>query len=111
MFINTLEFAMPKQATRWGLDDAFRVEEAKARTRRRRKNRALWDGKKANVIDRSGSAAHLERAAKSLKTQPAHKRVLSAPQWDMDKAVEAMKRAGVTGIVSNLCGSRKVRVR
>jgi hypothetical protein len=30
MFINTLEFAMPKQATRWGLDDAFRVEEAKA---------------------------------------------------------------------------------
>jgi hypothetical protein len=93
------------------MEDEFSVFEAKAQVRQRREDRAQWDGKKAHVVDRSGSAAHLERAAKTLKTAPADKRILSAPQWDMEKAVEAMKRAGVSGVVSNLCGSRKVKVR
>jgi hypothetical protein len=28
----------------------------------------------------------------------------------MEKAVEAMKRAGVSGVVTNLCGTKKQRV-
>ncbi len=99
-----------KQA-RWGSEDEFGVEAAKEATRQRREKKAQWDGKKAHVTDRTGSPAHLERLAKSLRLMPAYRRVLVTPQWDMDKAVDAMKRAGVSGMVSNLCGSRKVRVR
>lgn len=102
---------MSKKATGWGMDDVFGAEEAKARLRKRREDRAQFDGKKAKAVDRTGSAAHLERVAKSLKTQAADKRILAAPQRDMGKAIEAMKRAGVSGVVSNLCGSRKVKVR
>lgn len=95
----------------WGNEGDFANLEAKALVRLRREKRALRDGKTARVIDRSGSAAHLERAAKALKQAPAEQRILSAPQWDMDKAVTAMKRAGVSGVVSNLCGSRRIRVK
>ena len=34
-------------------------------------------------------------------------RVLYVPQWDMAKAELAMRKAGVTGAVSNLCGTRR----
>jgi hypothetical protein len=95
----------------WGAEGDFANQEAKALVRMRREKRALRDGRTARVIDRSGSSSHLEHAAKALKHVPAKKRVLSAPQWDMEKAVTAMKRAGVSGVVSNLCGSRRIRVK
>ncbi len=79
--------------------------------RRRRLKRKAKDGKRALEIDRSGSPAHIERAAKRLKHARAENRVLRVPQWDMDKATAAMRRAGVSGSVSNLCGSQSVRVR
>jgi len=41
----------------------------------------------------------------------AEDRVLYVPQWDMAKAENAMRRAGVNGAVSNLCGSQRKRVR
>lgn len=75
--------------------------------RRRRLASCARDGKKALEIDRSGSAAHLERAAKRLKHEKAEDRVLYVPQWDMRKAEAAMRRAGVRGAVSNLCGSQR----
>ena len=79
--------------------------------RRRRLAERAKDGKKAEEIDRSGSVGHLERAAKRLKHVKAEDRVLYVPQWDMEKAEEAMRRAGVTGAVSNLCGSQRKRVK
>jgi len=103
---------MPKtKAAGWGEEDAFGHSGAKADVREKRGHKKQWDGKKARVVDRSGSEAHLERAAKALGAAAADKRVLSAPQHHMAMAVKAMKRAGVSGVVSNLCGSRKVRVR
>jgi hypothetical protein len=81
------------------------------RIRRRRYAERDRDARRAEEIDRSGSQRHLERAAKRLKQVDAADRILYVPQWDMAKAELAMKRAGVTGAVSNLCGSQRIRIR
>lgn len=81
------------------------------RIRRRRFAERERDGRRAEEVDRSGSQRHLERAAKRLKHVDAADRILYVPQWDMAKAELAMKRAGVTGAVSNLCGSQRIRIR
>jgi hypothetical protein len=83
---------------------------AEAPRARRRRLKARSSGRRAEEVDRSGSLNHLERAAKRLKAARAAERILVVPQWNMDKAVEAMRRAGVTGVVTNLCGTRKQRV-
>lgn len=90
-------------------DNLYFFEPALAR-RRRLAERAK-DGKKALEWDRTGSDRHLERAAKRLKHVKAVDRVLFVPHWDMAKAELAMRKAGVTGAVSNLCGSQRKRVR
>ena len=79
--------------------------------RRRRLAARAGDGKKALEVDRSGSLAHLERAAKRLKHEKAEDRVLYVPHWDLAKAEAAMRRAGVRGAVSNLCGSQRKRIK
>jgi hypothetical protein len=79
--------------------------------RRRNAERARDEELRAEEVDRSGSARHLERAAKRLKHVNAVDRVLYVPQWDMAKAEMAMRKAGVTGAVSNLCGTRRKLVR
>jgi hypothetical protein len=90
-------------------DNLYFFEPALAR--RRRLAQQAKDGKKALEWDRTGSDRHLERAAKRLKHVKAVDRVLFVPQWDMARAELAMKRAGVTGAVSNLCGSQRIRIR
>lgn len=90
-------------------DNVFLFEPALAR--RRRLAQHAKDGKKALETDRTGSPRHLERAAKRLRHVKAVDRVLFVPQWDMAKAELAMRRAGVSGAVSNLCGSQRKRVR
>jgi hypothetical protein len=81
------------------------------RVRRRRNAERAREERHAEVIDRSGSERHLERAAKRLKHVDIADRVLYVPQWDMAKAELAMRKAGVTGAVSNLCGTRRKLVR
>ena len=81
------------------------------RIRRRRFAELEREGRRAEEVDRSGSERHLERAAKRLKHVSAVDRVLYVPQWDMAKAELAMRKAGVTGSVSNLCGARRKIVR
>ncbi|MEZ5995211.1 MAG: hypothetical protein R3C25_05610 [Hyphomonadaceae bacterium] len=90
-------------------DNLYDFEPALAR--RRRLAQQAKDGKKALEIDRTGSDRHLERAAKRLKHVKAVDRVLYVPQWDMAKAEIAMRRAGVRGAVSNLCGSQRKRIK
>ena len=90
-------------------DNLFLFEPALAK--RRRLAREAKEGKKAETVDRTGSVKHLERDAKRLKHSKAEDRILYVPQWDMDKAEEAMRKAGVTGAVSNLCGSQRKRVK
>lgn len=75
--------------------------------RRRRHAKRRRDAEPAEEVDRSGSARHLERAAKRLKHVDAADRILYVPQWDMAKAEQAMRKAGVAGAVSNLCGSKR----
>ena len=75
--------------------------------RRRRYAERKREQMRAEEIDRSGSSRHLERAAKRLKHVTAIDRVLYVPQWDMAKAEMAMRKAGVTGAVSNPCGTRR----
>jgi len=82
-----------------------------ALARRRRLAQQAKDGKKALEVDRSGSERHLERAAKRLRHVKAVDRILYVPHWDMAKAEAAMRRAGVRGAVSNLCGSQRKRVK
>lgn len=89
-------------------DNLYFFEPALAR--RRRLAQQAKDGKKAEEIDRTGSVKHLERAAKRLKHVKAEDRILYVPYWDMEKAEEAMRKAGVRGAVSNLCGSQRKRV-
>jgi hypothetical protein len=89
--------------------DHYLVEPKAAR--RRRFAQLAKEGKRAQVVDRSGSVHQLERAAKRLKSANTEDRILRVPQWDMDKAIEAMRKAGVTGAVSNLCGTKKTRVK
>ncbi|WP_395644929.1 hypothetical protein [Terricaulis sp.] len=90
-------------------DNLYFFEPALAR--RRRLAQQAKDGKKALEFDRTGSDRHLERAAKRLKHVKAIDRVLYVPQWDMAKAELAMRKAGVTGAVSNLCGSQRKRIK
>lgn len=97
----------PRFALLSGGDEAFGEP---AMVRRRRLAEEAKERRKAEVVDRSGSVGHLERAAKKLKRLDAEDRVLYVPHWDMEKAAAAMKRAGVTGAVSNLCGSTRKRV-
>lgn len=90
-------------------DNLYFFEPALAR--RRRLAEQAKDGKKAVEIDRTGSAVHLERAAKRLKHMKAEDRILYVPQWDFEKGEAAMRRAGVRGAVSNLCGSQRKRIK
>jgi hypothetical protein len=89
-------------------DSIYMGEPALARRRRLRAEEK--EGKQAKVVERAGSDKSLERAAKRLKHVQAEDRVLYVPQWDMAKAERAMRKAGVTGAVSNLCGSQRNRV-
>lgn len=82
-----------------------------ALARRRRLAAEEKETRRAQEWDRTGSDKSLERAAKRLKHVRAEDRVLYVPQWDMAKAEAAMRKAGVNGAVSNLCGSQRKRVK
>jgi hypothetical protein len=85
----------------------FEPDLARRRRYAEREREEYW----AEETDRTGSVRHLERAAKRLKHVHAADRVLYVPQWDMAKAELAMRKAGVSGAVSNLCGTRRKLVR
>lgn len=68
-------------------------------------------GKRATEVERSGDAEKLRLAANRLEASGASQRILQVPQWDMPKAVAAMKEAEVSGTVKNLSGTKKTQVR
>lgn len=91
--------------------DADEQGPVEARSARRRRMTEKAEGVGITMeVERSNAANHLERAAKRLKSMPADQRVLKVPQWNMGKAAAAMRKAGVSGVVSNLSGTRKQRV-
>ena len=66
---------------------------------------------KATEVERSGSSAGLEKAAKRLKQSRKPQKVLMVPQNDMDKATKAMRKVGVSGTVKNLSGTKRRQVK
>lgn len=102
---------MARARMRYDWDMPFdEVMEEPPLARRRRLDKAK-DGKRVVEVDRSGSVIHMERAAKRLGAMNAADRVLRVPHWDMDKAIEAMQRAGVRGRVTNLGDSVQKRAK
>ena len=65
---------------------------------------------KATEVERSGSNAGLEKAARRLKASRKRQKVLQVPQKDVPKAVQAMKKVGVGGTVKNMSGTKRQSV-
>lgn len=68
-------------------------------------------GKKAVEVERSGTSAGLEKAARRLKVSGKSQKVLQVPQKDMGKAAEAMREVEVSGTVKNMGGTKRASVR
>ena len=67
-------------------------------------------GGRATEVERGGSTARLNAAARRLKTSGARQKVLQVPQKDMGAAVTAMRKAGIGGTVKNMGGTKHWRV-
>jgi hypothetical protein len=67
--------------------------------------------KKATEVERSGLKTGLEKAAKRLKQANTPQKVLQVPNNDIPKAIEAMKKVGVSGTVKNMTGSKRRSVK
>lgn len=67
--------------------------------------------KKAVEVEKSGERTRLEEAARRLRDSRKQQKILQVPTWDMEKAVEAMQKVGVSGTVKNLSGSRRCSVK
>jgi hypothetical protein len=62
---------------------------------------------RATEIERSGTAAGLQAAARRLRDADASQRVLQVPQQDMDAAAAAMRKVGVHGTVKNMASTKR----
>jgi len=67
--------------------------------------------RKAIEIERSGTMAGLEKAAKRLKDSGRPQKVLQVPQKDMAKAAKALKNVGVGGTIKNMGGTKRRSVK
>ena len=63
--------------------------------------------RKAIEIERSGTMAALEKAAKRLKDSGRPQKILQVPQKDMAKAAKAMQNVGISGTVKNMGGTKR----
>ncbi len=66
--------------------------------------------KRAVEVERSGSPQRLQRAATKLKNSGKPTRVLVVPQKDLAKGREALRKAGVSGTVKNMSGTKSTHV-
>jgi hypothetical protein len=73
----------------------------------RRLDAKTKSGKTATEVERSGSSAGLERAAARLKSSRAKQKVLQVHNQDMGKAVDAMRKVGISGTVKNMGGTKR----
>ncbi|MGP0059950.1 MAG: hypothetical protein ACLPID_11760 [Beijerinckiaceae bacterium] len=62
---------------------------------------------RATEIERGGTDAGLQAAARRLRDADANQHVLQVPQRDMDAAAAAMRKVGVHGTVKNMTGSKR----
>ncbi len=62
---------------------------------------------KAVEIERSDSMAALTKAAERLRTSDKPQKVLIVPAHSMKRAATAMAKAGISGTVRNISGTRR----
>lgn len=77
----------------------------------RRLDALTVSGNRATEVERSGTPENLKKAALRLKASDAHQHILQVPQKDMDAAADAMRKAGVSGTIKNLGGTKRRSVR
>ena len=68
-------------------------------------------GGRGTEIELSGTAAGLRKAAGRLKKAGTRQKVLQVPQKDMRAAAHALRRAGISGTVKNMGGTRRRHIR
>ncbi len=68
-------------------------------------------GRRATEVERSGTRAGLNAAARRLRKSGAAQKVLQVPQKDMDAAARAMRDAGIGGTLRNMGNTKRRRVR
>lgn len=67
--------------------------------------------RKATEVERSGNPRSLDNAARRLRDSGKVQKVLQVPNNDLEKAVQAMRRVGVSGTVKNMAGTKRRSVR
>ena len=72
--------------------------------------RAKKEAARAIEVETSGRDGRLRQAARRLQASGKRQHVLVVPQRDFPKARQAMRRAGVSGTVRNLTGTRSSHV-
>ena len=68
-------------------------------------------GRRATEVERSGTRAGLNAAARRLRKSGAAQKVLQVPQMDMGAAARAMRDAGIGGALKNMGNTKRRRVR
>jgi hypothetical protein len=63
--------------------------------------------KRATEVERSGSPAGLQKAARRLRDSGKKQKILQVPQKDMGLAADAMRKVGVSGSVKNMGGTKR----
>ena len=94
---------------------AHKAAKSKAAGKQGKKEVPLKDGKRldaatprrATEVERGGTAQGLYKAAQRLKSSRRNQKVLQVPEKDMSKAADAMRKAGVSGTVKNMNGSKR----
>ena len=62
---------------------------------------------RATEVERSESQSRLEEAVERLRDSGRRQKVLQVPEPNMSKAIEAMKKKGVSGSVKNMSGTNR----
>ena len=66
-------------------------------------------GNIAREEERSGKGDRIRAAISRLKTQRNAKKELGVPQWDMQKAIEEVRKSGVNITVTNITRTKRIK--
>ena len=68
-------------------------------------------GRRATEVERSGTRAGMNAAARRLRKSGAAQKILQVPQKDMGAAARAMRNSGIGGTVKNMGNTKRRSVR
>jgi len=100
-----------KRAKRKAAGRGGRVEVPLRRRRRLDARKKIRGAFRAEEIQRTGSRKAFLDAARKLRDSRSKIKILRTRQENMDKAIEAMRKAGVRGQVINMGGTKRKYVK